>query len=357
MRQFYRPFAVALALSTFAPLAARPCCADAAAGGRMAFVSQQSSVNHIYLMDVDSSGIGSNPTRLTNDAEAENYPSWSPDGNRIAYQRDLNGSAIYVIGADGTGQLRLSPTPGFDVTPSWSPDGAQIVYARLLAAPQPNQPPMTDLRVMNADGTGDHAILPNTLFSVEPRWSLNNQVVFMSLMSSSDLEIYVMNFDGSGLRQLTSGANNADPVWSPDGTRITFGSDREGGNKLNVFAMNADGSQQEQLTHFDVPDEAGDTNWSSDGKKIAFEYDIDGMKQSNPNAYAEVWTMNPDGTGEIATGVQCSDVGCAPRWQPRMEHAACIGDFYCVAASYSAIWSAILALSPTTTVVIRAGTR
>jgi Tol biopolymer transport system component len=45
---------------------------------------------------------------------------------------------------------------------------------------------------------------------------------------------------------------------------------REGRNKLNIFAMNADGSQQTQLTHFDVPYEAGDTNWSSNGKKIAF---------------------------------------------------------------------------------------
>jgi hypothetical protein len=39
--------------------------------------------------------------------------------------------------------------------------------------------------------------------------------------------------------------------------------------------------------------EAGDTNWSSDGTKITFEYDINGMRQSDPNAYAEVWTMNP----------------------------------------------------------------
>jgi Tol biopolymer transport system component len=80
--------------------------------------------------------------------------------------------------------------------------------------------------------------------------------------------------------------------------------------------MNADGSQQQQLTHFDVPDEAGDTNWSSDGTKIAFEYDISGMKQSDPNAFAEVWIMNPDGSSETSTGIQCSDVGCAPRWRP-----------------------------------------
>ena len=143
--------------------------------------------------------------------------------------------------------------------------------------------------------------------------------VFMSLMGGrGDLDIYVVNLDGSGLRQLTSAGNNGDSVWSPDGKRITFGSDCEGGNKLNIFAMNADGSQQAQLTHFNVPYEAGDTNWSSDGGKIAFEYDINGMKQSDPNAYAEVWTMNSDGSGEKSTGIPCSDSGCAPRWQPRI---------------------------------------
>ena len=285
--------------------------------GRIAFVSNRGGVNQIYVMDVNASGAGSNAARLTHDTGTEEYPSWSPDGKRLAYQHGFNGSAIYVINANGSGERRLSPTPGLDVTPSWSPDGTKIVYARLYGAPQPNVPPMTDIRIMNADGTGDHSVLANTRFSVEPRWSVNNQLVFMSLMSSSTLEVFVMNVDGSGLRQLTTMGTNGDPVWSPDGTRITFGSNREGGGKLNIFAMQADGSQQTQLTHFDVPYEAGDTNWSSDGRKITFEYDINGKQQSDPNAHAEVWTMNADGSGEVSTGVPCSDAGCAPRWQPR----------------------------------------
>jgi hypothetical protein len=144
----------------------------------MAFIGQDSGVNHIYLMDVDAAGVGSNPVRLTNDGEPESYPFWSPDGRRLVYQRAFNGSAIYVINADGTDQQRLSPTPGFDVSPFWSPDGAQIVYARLHSPPQPNQPPMTDIRIMNADGTGDHAVLANTVFSVEPQWSVKGQIVF-----------------------------------------------------------------------------------------------------------------------------------------------------------------------------------
>ena len=258
-----------------------------------------------------------NPTRLTVDTEPENYSYWSPDGKRLVYQWDLDGSGVYVINADGTGQKRLSPSPGFDTTPSWSPNATKIVYVHLLQPPRPNQPPpMTDIRVMNADGTDDHAILASKLFSVEPRWSVNNNIMFMSLMNGGGFEIYVMNVDGTALRRLTNGANNGDPVWSPDGAKISFGSDREGGGKLNIFAMDADGGNVVQVTHFDVPYEAGDTNWSCDGKKITFGRDVNGMKQSDPEAYAEVWTMNADGREAAATMVQYSALGCAPRWRP-----------------------------------------
>ncbi len=282
---------------------------------RIVFVNKFSGINHIYLMDINVDGIGTNVMRLTNDAEAENYPACSPDGKKILYQRDYNGAAIYVINIDGSGQQRLSSTPGFDVNPSWSPDGRKIIYTKVLGLIVPNQVPKTEIHIMNSDGSGDETILPQSAFSVEPRWSVKNQIVFMSGINGG-LHIFTMNQDGSNNKQLTTQGNNGDPQWSPDGSRISFGSDREGNGKLNIFVMNADGSNVRQLTHFLVPIESGDTHWSPDGKKITFEYDINGNLQSNPDAYAEVWIMNADGSKQTTTMQACSGVGCAPRWLP-----------------------------------------
>jgi Tol biopolymer transport system component len=281
------------------------------------FVRRDGTVNHIYLMYVDAAGEGSDPHRLTRDPQAEDNPVWSPDGQRIVYTRDLDGSGIYVINANGTGQRRLSPVPGMDTTPDWSPDGTEIVYTRLLSPPEPGgAPPLTEIRVMNADGTGDHVILGPTRFSIEPRWSARNQIVFASLMHGSQLEIYRMNATGTDLVQLTFTGINSDPRWSPAGTRICFGSDRQGGGSVNLFIMNADGSHVVQLTHFAPPIEAGDSDWSPNGGKIAFEWDVNGHRQSDPAALAQIWTINADGTDPASTGVQASGVGASPRWRP-----------------------------------------
>jgi TolB protein len=281
---------------------------------KIAYVVARHGDDFIYTMKAN----GTDKTELTNCGPGECYPSWSPDGTEIAFQGQYDGIGIYVMDANGSDVRRLSTAPALDVRPSWSPNGSKIIFSRVVAPPVGGGIPNTEIDSMNSNGSDVRTILPaNNTFNIEARWSPNgSQIVFMSGRDHSQ-QIYVMNANGSDVQMITGQGANGDPFWSPNGSRISFGSNRQGGGKLNVFTMSPDGTHVQQVTNFLPPYEAGDTSWSPDGKKIAFELDKGGDGQSNPDASAQVWVINVNGTGAMSTHQECSAVGCAPRWQPQ----------------------------------------
>src|SRR5918992_45841 len=139
----------------------------------------------------------------------------------------------------------------------------------------------------------------------------DEQIVFFSERDGNQ-QIYVMNAaDGSNQTRLTSAnANDSDPSWSPDHTKIAFDSDRDGNS--NIYVMNADGSGLIQLTH--EPADDSNPSWSPDGTKIAFNSDRDSTEEDFENQ--EIYVMNA-GDGSNQTRLTNSPTwDSLPRWSP-----------------------------------------
>jgi TolB protein len=264
-------------------------------GNKIAFNSDRDGNWEIYVMDAD----GSNQTRLTDDPARDENPSWSPDGAKIAFNSNRDGnSEIYIMNAYGSSQTGLTDSPARDMEPTWSPDGLKIAFTTYREI-------VSEVYVMDTDGSNpvnltNNAPVDNTFGLVPlPQSELDlkgipYRIVFESYRETSgteNWEICLINPEGSGFINLTNTPEIDEmyPHASPDGGKICFvadeGEDPESKSR-NVYYMKIDGTGRTK-----VAQNAYQPCWSPDGKRIAYlpgefnRYDASGPSNKGVEIY------------------------------------------------------------------------
>ena len=225
------------------------------------------------------------------------HPSLSPDGTLIAFSGYTGDKAdVYLINTDGTNFRKLTSSNAgeYQVIPGFSPDGRLIAYESSRGELSTD---ISHLRIIAVDGSDDWQLTPPTEGAYEdagPKFSPRGDVILFGSDRNNRRghhDLYTINVDGTNLKRLTRGANNAySRSWSPDGRRIVFNSQvglngpNPGYGELRI--IDADGRHLRTLTSFrrnlrfspvnPVPGRPpalrGDVTpaWSPNGKFIVF---------------------------------------------------------------------------------------
>ncbi len=290
-----------------------------------------SSMGNIYTMSTD----GTNRIKL---AQGSN-PSWSPDGTKIVFSFGLGrfrGDVTDIFVIDVNGANRVNLTQGRhkqNSLPAWSPDGTKIAFVS-------HRDDNNEIYVMNADGKNLKNLTLHLDDDTFPTWSPDGtKIAFWSRQVAGEIpilsDIFVMDADGANRTNITQNprASNRTPSWSPDGSKIAYAAVRNvnradfWNSDLDIFVMNVNGTNPGRLT------EDARMNWfpswSPDGKRIVF------MRQTHDDPItADIYVMNADGTG-LVNLTQTPGVGeWHPSWKPTPFSVSSRGKL-------SVIWGAV----------------
>ena len=220
----------------------------------------------------------------------------APTQAKIVFTSTRDGNAdIYVMNTDGSEQVRLTNHPGDDFDPTWSPNGEHIAFVS-----EREHAGLYDIYLMDADGQNIRRTFDELDYRTAPTWSPDGKrIAYHTYSSVPDWAIYFNTIDGGTAERVTEVGiyPSGFPTWSPDGTEIAFGSVKPRDDpqlrgvpiEWHIWTVNLQ-TRKKEMHPLKIKD--GDPRypaWSPDGRKIAFSW------RSRDGKKAGVYTVTRKG--------------------------------------------------------------
>jgi Tol biopolymer transport system component len=208
-----------------------------------------------------------------------NVVDWSPDSQSLLLimYRESGGYDLYRMKADGTELMRITSMSYqlprnriFDA--DWSPDGRFIVFAAGIGEDESTA--IWEVYRVAPDGSDFQQLTHDGNRNIDPQISPDGKQITFVSWQNNNMEVFVMNADGSDPRQLTQTEFNNEiaPIWSPDSTQILFQTFINNDLPRVLDLINVDGSGRRRLVDYSSFNRP--PSWSPDGKSILYEVQV-----------------------------------------------------------------------------------
>ena len=245
----------------------------------------------IWVLDLNTKA----SRQITASLIDKRYPIWIDGGQKIMYR--TNNAEMFILDLQDKKEVQILDKFGVITDPAWSEQNKRLAFTRYEGYLKDE----SEIWTIQLDGQDQRVLTNEQGMQCNPAWSPDGSAIaYASSKTFGRQEICIMDKDGRNQEKLTKNSGNWDilPVFSPDGKKIAFSSNRAG--SFDIWIMDKNGKRLKNLTKNNFLDTK--PSCSPDGKQIIFT--------STRSGSLQLWVMNIDGTDprQLSDGIsECQD--------------------------------------------------